>query len=69
MSSTQPPEVIIAGSGDSSGAAEVRAVLFRNSVTTYTPNNVKSIGSSYGSGGGNKFSGDLVVDNQEYSEI
>ncbi len=66
---SQPPEVVIAGSGDSSGAAEVRAVLFRNSVTTYTPNNVKSIGSSYGSGGGNKFSGDLVVDNQEYSEI
>ena len=63
----QPPEVLIKGSGGS--AAEVRAVLFRNTVTTYTPNNVKSIGASYGSGGGNKFNGDLVVDNQEYSEI
>ena len=64
---SQPPEVLINGSGGS--AAEVRAVLFRNTVTTYTPNNVKSIGSSYGSGGGNKFNGDLVVDNQEYSQI
>ena len=63
----QPPEVLIKGSGGS--AAEVRAVLFRNTVTTYTPNNVKSIGASYGSGGGNKFNGDLVVDNQDYSEI
>ena len=63
----QPPEVLIKGSGGT--AAEVRAVLFRNTVTTYTPNNVKSIGASYGSGGGNKFNGDLVVDNQEYSEI
>ena len=63
----QPPEVLVKGSGGS--AAEVRAVLFRNTVTTYTPNNVKSVGSSYGSGGGNKFNGDLVVDNQDYSEI
>ena len=53
----------------SSGSAEVRAVLFRNTVTTYTPQNVKSIGCSYGSGNANSFSADVVVDNQEYSDI
>ncbi|MFZ9728364.1 MAG: hypothetical protein ACO3CD_05065, partial [Candidatus Nanopelagicaceae bacterium] len=47
----------------------VRAVLVRNAVTTYTPQNVKSIGGSYGSGGGNKFSADLVVDDQNFANI
>ena len=66
---TQPPEIIVSGSSDSAGAAGVRAVLVRNSVTTYNPQNVKSVGGSYGSGGINKFSADLVVDNQAYSSI
>ena len=66
---TQPPEIVIAGTTDSAGAAAVRAVLVRNAVTTYTPQNVKSIGGAYGSGGSNKFSADLVVDNQSYSNI
>jgi hypothetical protein len=66
---SQPPEIIVTGSTDSAGAAEVRAVLVRNAVTTYTPQNVKSIGGSYGSGGTNKFTADLVVDNQTYSNI
>ena len=43
--------------------------LFRDTVTTYTPQNVKSIGCSYGSGNSNTFSADVVVDSQEYSEI
>ena len=66
---TRPPEIVVSGSSDSAGAAGVRAVLVRNAVTTYTPQNVKSIGSSYGSGGTNKFSADLVVDNQSFSDI
>ena len=66
---SQPPEIIITGTTDTAGAASVRAVLVRNAVTTYTPQNVKSIGGSYGSGGSNKFSADLVVDNQSYSNI
>ena len=66
---TRPPEIIVSGTSDSAGAASVRAVLVRNAVTTYTPQNVKSIGSSYGSGGANKFSADLVVDNQSFSDI
>jgi hypothetical protein len=66
---TQPPEVIITGSGSAGGAASVRAVLVRDAVTTYRPQNVKSIGSSYGSGGANKFSADVVVDNQSYADL
>ena len=52
-----------------SSAAAVVPVLFRNTVTTYTPQNVKSIGCSYGSGNSNSFSADVVVDSQEKSEI
>ena len=44
-------------------------VLFRNTVTTYTPQNVKSIGCNYGSGNSNSFSADVVVDSQNFSEI
>ena len=66
---TQPPEIVITGSSDSSGAAAVRAVLVRNSVTTFNPQNIKSIGGNYGSGGTNKFSADLVVDDQTLGSI
>ena len=65
----QPPEIIVPGTTDQGGFAEVQAVLFRNTVTTYTPQNVKSIASSYGSGNSNVFTADLVVDNQSYSDI
>ena len=43
--------------------------MYRNTVTTYTPQNVKSIGCSYGSGNANSFSADVVVDSQKFSEI
>ena len=43
--------------------------MVRDAVTTYRPQNVKSIGSSYGSGGANKFSADVVVDNQTYADL
>ena len=67
--STLNHQVIITGSGSAGGAASVRAVLIRDAVTTYRPQNVNSIGSSYGSGGANKFSADLVVDNQTYADL
>ena len=66
---SNPPEVLLTGTSDAVGVAEVRAVLVRNSVTTYNPQNVKSIGCAYGSGGVNKFTADIVLDNQTYSEI
>ena len=68
----QPPAVTVKnpdGASTPSSAAAVVPVLFRNTVTTYTPQNVKSIGCSYGSGNSNSFSADVVVDSQTYSDI
>ena len=64
---SQPPAITV--NGDSSAAASVVPVLFRNTVTTYTPQNVKSLGCAYGSGNANIFSADVVVDDQKYSEL
>ena len=68
----QPPAITVKnpdGASAPSSAAAVVPVLFRNSVTTYTPQNVKSIGCEYGSGNSNTFSADVVVDSQTFSEI
>ena len=68
----QPPAVTAKnpdGAATPSSAASIVPVLFRNTVTTYTPQNVKSLGCSYGSGNANAFSADVVVDSQKYSEI
>ncbi len=68
----QPPAVTVKqpeGAAQPAAAAAVVPVLFRNSVTTYTPQNVKSIGCSYGSGNANTFSADVVVDSQTDAEI
>ncbi len=68
----QPPAVTVKqpdGSANPGSAAAVVPVLFRNTVTTYTPQNVKSIGCQYGSGNSNTFSADVVVDSQTDAEI
>ena len=68
----QPPAVTAKNpdaAGTPNAAAAIVPILFRDTVTTYTPQNVKSIGCSYGSGNSNTFSADVVVDSQEYSEI
>ena len=68
----QPPAITVQnpeGASTPNSAAAVVPVLFRNTVTTYTPQNVKSIGCTYGSGNANTFSADVVVDSQTYSEI
>ena len=68
----QPPSVTIeqpAGSGSPSPAANITPVLFKNTVTTFTPQNVKSVGCSYGSGNANTFSADVVVSDKKYSTI
>nr|BAR29041.1 strucutural protein [uncultured Mediterranean phage uvMED] len=68
----QPPAVT-AKNPDSAGApnsaAAIVPVLYRDTVTTYTPQNVKSLGCSYGSGNANSFSADVAIDSQKYSEI
>ena len=68
----QPPAITVKnpdGAAAPSSGASVVPVLYRNTVTTYTPQNVKSIGCQYGSGNANTFSADVVVDSQKYSEI
>ena len=68
----QPPAITVKqpdGAATPSAASAVVPVLFSNSVTTYTPQNVKSIGCAYGSGNANNFSADVVVDSQVFSEI
>ena len=67
-----PPAITVQqpeGASTPNSAAAVVPVLFRNTVTTYTPQNVKSVGCTYGSGNANTFSADVVVDSQTYSEI
>ena len=69
---SQPPAVSIKqpdGSADPSIGAVILPVMVRNAVTTYTPQNVKSVASAYGSGNANVFTADLVTDNQAYAEI
>ena len=69
---SQPPAVSVnnppAATPPNAGAAIV-PVLFRDTVVTYTPQNVKSVGARYGSGNANVFSADILVDNQNFSEI
>ena len=68
----QPPAVSAKNpdaAGTPNAAASIVPVLYRDTVTTYTPQNVKSLGCSYGSGNANSFSADVVVDSQQYSEI
>jgi len=69
---SQPPAVSVknpdASPAPSSGAV-ILPILFRDTVTTYTPQNAKSIGAKYGSGNINVFSADLLVDDQDFSEI
>ena len=68
----QPPAVTAKNpdaAGTPNSAAAIVPVLYRDTVTTYTPQNVKSLGGSYGSGNANSFSADVVVDSQQYSEI
>ena len=69
---TQPPAVTIKqaeGGQVPTVAAAIIPVLTRNAVTTYTPANVKSVGASYGSGGSNVFTADIVTDDTAEAEI
>ena len=69
---SQPPAVSVKNPSTASppsAAASIVPVLFRDTVVTYSPQNVKSIGCRYGSGNSNVFSADIVVDSQTFSEI
>ena len=69
---SQPPAVSVKnpdGAATPNSGASIVPVLFRDTVVTYTPQNVKSIGCKYGSGNANTFSADVLVDNKGLSEI
>ena len=65
---SQPPLVEVVDAGATSQAVVV-PVLVRNAVTTYTPQNVKSFYSQFGSGNSNTFTADIEVNKEKYSEI
>jgi len=65
---SQPPLVEIVDAGASSQAVVV-PVLVRNAVTTYTPQNVKSFYSQFGSGNSNIFTADIEINKEKYSEV
>jgi len=65
-----PPAVTAKlSSGDPTSEAEVIAVLFRNTVLTYSPENIKSFYSVFGSGNANRFTADAELSKEEYSFI
>ena len=68
---SQPPNVLIdtPTSGAITTSAKVEAVLFRNSVQTFNPDDVKSFGCSYGSSGNNIFTADLESSKSPYSKL
>ena len=70
MNISKPPVITIdSGSTTPTTAAVIIPVLNRNTVTTYTPQNVKSFGTSYGSGGINTFTADVVVDDRTFASV
>ncbi|CAF34148.1 Virulence Associated protein [Synechococcus phage S-PM2] len=61
----QPPVVELSGTAPINPAV-ITPVLFRNSVYTYSPRNVKSLYSKFGSGDKNKFSADIELEKTGY---
>jgi len=60
-----PPVVEFTGTTPSNQAV-VTPVLFRNTVYTYSPKNIKSVFSEFGSGNANKFSADIELERTGY---
>lgn len=64
---SHPPIVNIIKSGVGADAI-VEAVLFKNTVLTYSPQNIKSIDSSYGSGNSSNFTADIEINKDTFIE-
>jgi hypothetical protein len=62
---SRPPIVEFTGTVPTN-AAIVTPVLFRNTVYTYSPKNIKSVFSQFGSGNANKFSADIELEKTGY---
>ena len=69
---SRPPVVnVIQGTGGGSitNGAVITPVLVRDSVVTYTPQNVKSFFCEFGSGNSNKYTSDVEVNREKYAEV
>ena len=68
----EPPAITVKtpdGASAPSVGAVILPVMVRNAVTTYLPQNVKSLSAEYGSGNENIFTADVVTNDQEFAEI
>ena len=65
---SQPPEVTVSSTNTSVSSLVVDAVLFKNTVLTYNLQNVKSLFSAYGSSNNNKFTSDIDLNSNEFTE-
>lgn len=67
----KPPVItVVQGSGGGNpNAAVITPILVRNSVVTYTPQNVKSFFCQYGSGNANKFTSDVEFNKEKFAEV
>ena len=68
---SQPPTVTVdvPESGSITQAAKVDAVLVRNAVQTFTPDDAKSFGCAFGSSGNNVFTADLESSKTPYAKL
>ena len=67
---SRPPIVTVVNpSGGAGSGAVVIPVLARDSVATYTPQNVKSFFCEFGSGNANKYTADIEVNREKYAEV
>ena len=67
---SRPPIVTVVNpSGGAGSGAVVIPVLARDSVVTYTPQNVKSFFCEFGSGNANKYTADIEVNREKYAEV
>lgn len=63
-----PPIVVVNSNEPTVSNCVVEPILFRNSVYTYTPQNVKSFFAEYGSAKSNKFTADIEVNKTKYTD-
>ena len=67
---SRPPIVTVVNpSGGAGTGAVITPVLARDSVVTYTPQNVKSFFCEFGSGNVNKYTADIEINREKYAEV
>ena len=67
---SRPPIVTVVNpSGGAGSGAVVIPVLARDSVVTFTPQNVKSFFCEFGSGNANTYTSDIEVNREKYAEV